>query len=36
MDFFASEGLVKSYAAASLFDASFAGALQPAVAKTQP
>ncbi|WLH92931.1 ABC transporter substrate-binding protein [Pseudomonas sp. FP453] len=36
VDFFASEGLVKSYAAASLFDASFAGALQPAVAKTQP
>ncbi|MGU9857193.1 ABC transporter substrate-binding protein [Pseudomonas sp. LF245] len=36
VDFFASEGLVKSYAAASLFDDSFAGALQPAVAKTQP
>ena len=36
VDFFASEGLVKSYAAASLFDASFASALQPAVAKTQP
>ncbi|RQO61518.1 ABC transporter substrate-binding protein [Pseudomonas sp. KBW05] len=36
VDFFASEGLVKSYAAASLFDATFAGALQPAVAKTQP
>ncbi|WP_017738157.1 ABC transporter substrate-binding protein [Pseudomonas sp. CBZ-4] len=36
VDFFASEGLVKSYAAASLFDASFAGALQPAVAKTLP
>ena len=36
VDFFASEGLVKSYAAASLFDASFAGALQPPVAKTQP
>lgn len=36
VDFFANEGLVKSYAAASLFDASFAGALQPAVAKTQP
>nr|WP_268934989.1 ABC transporter substrate-binding protein [Pseudomonas edaphica] len=34
VDFFASQGLVKSYSAASLFDDSFAAALQPAVAKT--
>ena len=34
VDFFASQGLVKSYSAASLFDDSFAAALQPAVAKS--
>jgi NitT/TauT family transport system substrate-binding protein len=36
VDFFAGQGLVKPYAAASLFDDSFAAALQPVVAKTQP
>nr|WP_277931674.1 MULTISPECIES: ABC transporter substrate-binding protein [unclassified Pseudomonas] len=36
VDFFASQGLVKSYSAASLFDDSFSAALQPAVATTQP
>lgn len=36
VDFFASQGLVKSYPAASLFDNSFSAALQPAVVKTQP
>ncbi|MDQ0740427.1 ABC transporter substrate-binding protein [Pseudomonas sp. W4I3] len=36
VDFFASQGLVKSYPAASLFDPSFSAALQPAVAQTQP
>ncbi|PHN30757.1 ABC transporter substrate-binding protein [Pseudomonas sp. ICMP 460] len=36
VDFFAGQGLVKSYPAASLFDPSFAAALQPAVATTQP
>lgn len=36
VDFFASQGLVKSYPAASLFDPSFSAALQPAVVQTQP
>ncbi|MBI6908366.1 MULTISPECIES: ABC transporter substrate-binding protein [Pseudomonas] len=36
VDFFASQGLVKSYPAASLFDNSFSAALQPAVVTTQP
>src|SRR5471032_2610660 len=36
VDFFASQGLVKSYPAAKLFDDSFAASLQPAVAKIQP
>ncbi|QHF44939.1 sulfonate ABC transporter substrate-binding protein [Pseudomonas sp. S35] len=36
VDFFAGQGLVKSYSAASLFDDSFAGSLQPTVAQTQP
>ncbi|MGL4272530.1 MAG: sulfonate ABC transporter substrate-binding protein, partial [Pseudomonas paracarnis] len=36
VDFFAGLGLVKSYSAATLFDPSFAAALQPAVATTQP
>lgn len=36
VDFFASQGLVKSFPAASLFDPSFSAALQPAVAQTQP
>ncbi|MFP3492885.1 ABC transporter substrate-binding protein [Pseudomonas sp. SIMBA_059] len=36
VDFFASQGLVKSYSAASLFDNSFSAALQPAVVTTQP
>jgi NitT/TauT family transport system substrate-binding protein len=36
VDFFAGQGLVKSYPAANLFDASFSSALQPAVAKQQP
>ena len=36
VDFFAGLGLVKSYSADTLFDPSFAAALQPAVATTQP
>lgn len=36
VDFFASQGLVKSYPAASLFDPSFSAALQPAVVQSQP
>ncbi|MFL1501542.1 ABC transporter substrate-binding protein [Pseudomonas sp. S191] len=36
VDFFANQGLVKSYSAASLFDDSFTASLQPVVAKTQP
>jgi len=36
VDFFAGQGLVKSYSAASLFDDSFAASLQPAVAQQQP
>lgn len=36
VDFFAGQGLVKSYSAASLFDDSFAASLQPVVAKQQP
>ena len=36
VDFFAAEGLVKSYSAASLFDDSFAASLQPTVAQKQP
>ena len=36
VDFFASQGLVKSYPAANLFDNSFSAALQPAVVTTQP
>ncbi|AZF05464.1 ABC transporter substrate-binding protein [Pseudomonas sp. R5-89-07] len=36
VDFFASQGLVKSYPAASLFDPSFSAALQPAVAQQKP
>ncbi|MFQ6346197.1 ABC transporter substrate-binding protein [Pseudomonas sp. R11F] len=36
VDFFASQGLVKSYPAASLFDNSFSAALQSAVVTTQP
>ncbi|AZE83910.1 ABC transporter, substrate-binding protein [Pseudomonas orientalis] len=36
VDFFAGQGLVKSFPAASLFDSSFSAALQPAVAQTQP
>lgn len=36
VDFFAGQGLVKSYSAATLFDPSFAASLQPAVAKNQP
>ncbi|QDH65405.1 ABC transporter substrate-binding protein [Pseudomonas azotoformans] len=36
VDFFAGQGLVKSYPAANLFDQSFAASLQPAVANNQP
>ena len=36
VDFFAGQGLVKSYPAANLFDQSFAASLQPAVAENQP
>nr|WP_185160101.1 ABC transporter substrate-binding protein [Pseudomonas sivasensis] len=36
VDFFAGQGLVKSFPAASLFDDSFAASLQPAVATKQP
>lgn len=36
VDFFAGQGLVKSYPAANLFDQSFAASLQPAVAEIQP
>ena len=36
VEFFASQGLVKSYPAATLFDPSFTASLQPAVAEAQP
>ncbi|MHC6225885.1 ABC transporter substrate-binding protein [Pseudomonas sp. X10] len=36
VDFFAGLGLIKTYPAASLFDTSFAAALQPASAKAAP
>ncbi|CAM4022963.1 putative aliphatic sulfonates-binding protein [Pseudomonas reidholzensis] len=36
VDFFAGLGLIKSYPAASLFDTSFAAALQPATAQVTP
>nr|WP_282445148.1 ABC transporter substrate-binding protein [Pseudomonas sp. W2Jun17] len=36
VDFFASQGLIKAYPAAQLFDPSFAASLQPAVATRQP
>ncbi|AKA80900.1 ABC transporter substrate-binding protein [Pseudomonas synxantha] len=36
VEFFASQGLVKSYSAATLFDPSFTASLQPAVAEAQP
>lgn len=36
VDFFASQGLVKSYPAVNLFDNSFAASLQPAISKNLP
>lgn len=36
VEFFASQGLIKSYSAATLFDPSFTASLQPAVAEAQP